>query len=204
MGHNPSEESWKKRIPYAHRTNRFWKLLESSELISPSSNSDERGQNHTEMPWTHGIGFIDLFVTCGSDAAQINMAFDHREFVNRLGPRKPHILAFVSKMVAEKFLGAKQYKSFCRKAGSSNKGYGYVGTGRQWGLGVDDLNECRLWVLPSTSGRASLSWEVRLQPFVLLRQHLEQSMPEWSPISTLIPNPVNKIDADRVGEEFNK
>lgn len=177
VGHNPSTKSWAERAPYAHPTNKFWRLLKESSIIPPELCIPS---SYMRLSSLFGVGFIDLFVTCGSDASKIGNDVIKRkdknperdecrmEFIHRLnkatGNKGPVILACVSKVVAKKLL-------------QGWKGdFGFVGYGPQWKL--TGCDETEVWVLPSTSGRAVLSWEDRIAPFHQLSKRLANE-PPW-------------------------
>ncbi len=152
LGHNPSEKSWDMCAPYAHGSNRFWKLLADSRL-APADMCEPH--LHTEFPEKLGLAFADLIVTRGSVAADVKDVVDPNSVAERIlrwAGTPPRIVACVSKSVAQKFLPGWK--------GS----FGQVGVGRDWRL--KGLEDSAIWVLPSTSGRAGLKWVDRLQPFV--------------------------------------
>lgn len=161
VGHNPSDKSWEIAAPYAHPTNKFWRLLRDAQLAPPHLC---KASEYKQLPRECGIGFIDLFVTSGSDASKIGRdalkQVDWKQnFFTRLtsgtGGVDPLIICCVSKIVATKLL-------------SGWKGeFGKVGTGRDWNLQGAETSE--VWVLPSSSGRAGLTWEARLNPFKQLK-----------------------------------
>lgn len=163
VGHNPSEKSWACSAPYAHPTNKFWRLLKEAKL-APEDLC--KAESFALLPKAVGIGFIDLFVASGSDASKIGPGAEKRsdwrvDFLSRLraGTKgiPPLVLCCVSKIVASKLLGGWKGE------------YGHIGNGKDWGLDAAENSE--IWVLPSTSGRAVLSWEQRLMPFQDLRAH---------------------------------
>lgn len=172
VGHNPSDRSWDVCAPYAHGSNKFWKLLAESALVPETLSSPSK---FTELPVALGLGFVDLFVTRGSDARVVERrarkdagwrgGFVQRVLAGTAG-RPPKILACVSKIVAQQLL--LKWKG----------DYGPVGLGSQWNLA--GLEQVQFWVLPSTSARAVLSHESRLAPFVALKQHLDRELP-WDP-----------------------
>lgn len=157
VGHNPSERSWDLEAPYAHPTNKFWRLLREAQLVPENLCKPEE---YKKLVHVSGIGFIDLFVVKGSDASKVRKdAFKNglwkQDFCSRLttgtGGVAPHALCCVSKIVAKKLLG--------------NWGghFGQVGTGQDYG--INGAKSSTIWVLPSTSGRAAMTWEARLAPF---------------------------------------
>lgn len=171
IGHNPSTQSWETCAPYAHPSNRFWNLLARAEIAPPQSCKPKL---HKTFPTRHGIGFIDLFVTSGSDASQVRPNA-HREtewrvdFQTRLAHgtcgNPPTVLACVSKIVAKKLQPG--WKG----------AFGPVGTGREWSL--QGFEDSEIWVLPSSSGRAPMTWEARLAPYQRLADRLARE-PAWT------------------------
>lgn len=166
IGHNPSDKSWDLCAPYAHVTNRFWPLLKETDLVPPHLCMPSA---HAELPRATGIGFVDLFVTGGSDASLVRpdatRVDDWRAaFLNRVvdgtAGKPPVVLACLSKIVAKKLL-----KGW-------NGDFGSAGHGRDWQLA--GLEESEVWVLPSTSGRAGMTWEKRLAPFRQLADRLAE------------------------------
>lgn len=178
VGHNPSTKSWEMSSPYANPSNRFWLILKSS-LLSQHPTLQSPSTHHL-LPSQLGIGFIDLFLTPGNDASKIN-SDTIPNFVHRLNGslqgKPPCILACVSKIVAKKCLGF----------GGETRKYGYIGRGKDlldlriWGQA---WSECSIWVLPSTSGRAVLKFEDRLEPFTKLSEYINQNLPSWHPPSS--------------------
>lgn len=174
VGHNPSDRSWDVCAPYAHSSNRFWKLLGESGLVEEGLS---RATMFAKLPDLMGLGFVDLFVTRGSDAKVVeqNARKDtgwRDRFIQRVRDgthgRPPRILACVSKTVAQQLLP--KWKG----------DFGPAGFGREWNL--PGLEQVQIWVLPSTSARAVLSHENRLAPFVALKRHLDLE-PPWNPSS---------------------
>lgn len=161
VGHNPSDVSWNVCAPYAHPSNRFWKLLAETGLVEKRKCEPEY---HTELPRLCGVGFIDLFVTDGSDASKVRADAvkndDWRQdFIERLDRSRAHgtplVLACVSKVVAKKLL-----------KGWKGGDFGDVGPASNWvEAGLGQYGSMRVWVLPSSSGRAVISWENRSAPF---------------------------------------
>lgn len=169
IGHNPSDRSWDQCAPYAHGSNLFWKLLAESNL-APQSLCQPT--SFLALPMTVGIGFIDLFVTRGSDARVIERSYQksprwREDFVERIlngtHNNPPMILACVSKIVANQLLP--KWKG----------AYGFVGFGANWNL--RGLDQVEIWVIPSTSARAAISYEKRLKPFVALKSRLDRDSP---------------------------
>lgn len=169
VGHNPSDRSWDVCAPYAHGSNKFWKLVTESGLVPEALGSPS---SFIELPTALGIGFVDLFVTRGSDARVVERRARkdtgwREDFLQRIlagtHGHPPKILACVSKTVAQQLLP--KWKG----------DYGPIGLGSVWNL--TGLERVQFWVLPSTSARAVLSHENRLAPFVALKTHLDLEVP---------------------------
>lgn len=160
LGHNPSEKSWDNCAPYAHGSNRFWKLLADSGLAPRDMCEPSR---HIEFPEKLGLAFSDVIVTKGSVAADVNDLVQPNDVAERIlkwAGTPPRIIACVSKSVAQKFLPGWK--------GS----FGPAGIGQDWSL--RGFEQTSIWVLPSTSGRAGLKWQDRLQPFIDINEVVRQ------------------------------
>lgn len=165
IGHNPSDVSWKEAAPYAHKSNRFWRLMEESGLVPEKL---ARPEHFARLPAAVGVGFADLFVTSGSDASKVNEGEGEplrRQVMGRIlkgtGGVPPKVVCCVSKIVAKKLLA------------EWSGDYGRAGTGKDWGL--DEVQDTIVWVLPSTSGRAGLTWPQRLGPFEKLAEFVKET-----------------------------
>ncbi len=120
---------------YAHKQNKFWKILHATkltpELLQPHQYRDLLN---------YRIGLTDLVKTHAgmdrqiplSDAGKIGRARLHASIVRC----RPKFLAFTSKTAGQKFLGGK----------------------RDYGEQIELLADARIWILPSTSGAAQGSW----------------------------------------------
>ena len=120
---------------YAHKQNKFWKILHetglTSELLQPHRYRDVLN---------HRIGLTDLVKT--------HFGMDHQLPRSQLGEmartrlrasilkHRPTFLAFTSKTAGQEFLGGK----------------------RDYGEQIELIAETRIWILPSTSGAANGAW----------------------------------------------
>jgi TDG/mug DNA glycosylase family protein len=120
---------------YAHKQNKFWKILHETrltpELLQPHRYRDLLN---------YRIGLTDLVKT--------SAGMDHQLPRSELGEKararlrasivmyRPKFLAFTSKTAGQKFLGGK----------------------RDYGEQIELLADARIWILPSTSGAAQGSW----------------------------------------------
>jgi double-stranded uracil-DNA glycosylase len=120
---------------YAHKQNKFWKILYETrltpELMQP--------QQYREL-LKHRIGLTDFVKTHAGMDHQIPLSKfrkDSRARLNALITRyRPGFLAFTSKMAGQSFLGGK----------------------RDYGEQSERIAGTRMWILPSTSGAANGAW----------------------------------------------
>ena len=120
---------------YAHKQNKFWRILYESgltpTLLSP--------QQYRELPH-YGIGLTDLIKTHSGMDHQIpltELAEDSRARLRATILKfRPAFLAFTSKTGGQQFLGGP----------------------RDYGEQTERIGETRIWILPSTSGAANGSW----------------------------------------------
>jgi double-stranded uracil-DNA glycosylase len=122
------------RAYYAHRQNKFWKILHETgltpELLQP---------HQFRSLLQHRIGLTDLVKAgVGMDRAVLPKltTADRARLNNAIAAFRPQFLAFTSKTAGQKFFG------------------GTRGYGEQFEL----IGETRVWILPSTSGAANGSW----------------------------------------------
>ena len=122
------------RAYYAHRQNKFWKILHETKL------TPEPLQPHQYRSLLqHGIGLTDLVKAgAGMDRATLPKltAADRARLRNAITTFRPQFLAFTSKTAGQKFFGGK----------------------RDYGEQPEPIGEARVWILPSTSGAANGSW----------------------------------------------
>ena len=121
--------------PYAGPGNRFWWVLHEVGLTPRELQPAE----FRALP-RYGLGLTDVAkYTSGPDASLVRPDFDGAAVLAKVERYAPGILAFVGKRAAREVLG------------------GPVAYGRQdLRVGVSDV-----WVVPSTSGAARGSWDVR-------------------------------------------
>jgi TDG/mug DNA glycosylase family protein len=122
------------RAYYAHRQNKFWKVLHETgltqELLRPH-------QFRTLLQYR--IGLTDLVKAgAGMDRATLPKltVADRARLRNAIATFRPQFLAFTSKTAGQKFFGGK----------------------REYGEQVELFGDTRVWILPSTSGAANGSW----------------------------------------------
>jgi TDG/mug DNA glycosylase family protein len=122
------------RAYYAHRQNKFWKILHQTRLIP------EPLQPHQYRSLLqHGIGLTDLVKAgAGMDRATLPKltAADRARLSKAIATFRPQFLAFTSKTAGQKFFDGK-----C-----------------DYGEQLELIGDTRVWILPSTSGAANGSW----------------------------------------------
>jgi len=122
------------RAYYAHRQNKFWKILHETRL-TPEPLQPHQYRNLLR----HGIGLTDLMKAgAGMDRATLPKltAADRARLSAAIATFRPQFLAFTSKTAGQKFFGAT----------------------RDYGEQPEPIGATRVWILPSTSGAANGSW----------------------------------------------
>jgi double-stranded uracil-DNA glycosylase len=120
---------------YAHKQNRFWKILCETGLtpglLQPHQYPELLG---------YRIGLTDFVKTHSGMDHEIplsKLAEDSRaRLTASIIKHRPKFLAFTSKNAGQRFLGGK----------------------RDYGEQIERIAETRIWILPSTSGAARGSW----------------------------------------------
>jgi TDG/mug DNA glycosylase family protein len=123
------------RAYYAHKQNKFWKILYETkltpELLQP--------HQYPEL-LKHQIGLTDLVKTHAGMDHQIPLSELAKIARGRLRASiakcRPKFLAFTSKTAGQRFFGGK----------------------RNLGEQIETIGNTRVWILPSTSGAANGSW----------------------------------------------
>jgi double-stranded uracil-DNA glycosylase len=122
------------RAYYAHRQNKFWKILHETRLAPRLLQPHQ----YREL-LRNRIGLTDLVKAgAGMDRATLPKltAADRARLNDSIATFRPKFLAFTSKTAGEKFFGSK----------------------RDYGAQRERIGETRVWILPSTSGAANGSW----------------------------------------------
>ena len=122
------------RAYYAHRQNKFWKILHETKL-TPELLQPHQYRNLLQ----YRIGLTDLVKAgAGMDRATLPKltAADRQRLSNSIVTFRPRFLAFTSKTAGQKFFGGK----------------------RDYGEQIEMIGDTRIWILPSTSGAANGSW----------------------------------------------
>ncbi|MBC7905590.1 MAG: mismatch-specific DNA-glycosylase [Rhodospirillaceae bacterium] len=134
-GTAPSRASKEARAYYAHPGNIFWKTLFevglTGRLLAPHDYVEVLG---------FGFGLTDLNKTeWGADSQLSHAAFDVPAFAAKMRLYRPSVIAFDSKYAATKFFGRRDIR---------------------YGLQDQTLGESKLFVVPSTSGRARMYFDI--------------------------------------------
>ena len=122
------------RAYYAHRQNKFWKVLHATGL-TPQQLEPKQYRDLLQ----YRIGLTDLVKAgVGMDRAVLPKLTpeDRHRLRESIKTFRPNFLAFTSKTAGQKFFGGK----------------------RDYGEQAERIGETRVWILPSTSGAANGSW----------------------------------------------
>jgi len=134
VGMAASAESARRRAYYAHPGNRFWQTLHEVRLTPRRLQPDE----FPHLP-AYGIGLTDVCKTqSGADHELDREHHDPDAVIAKIERYAPYVAAFNSKNAAQLTLGRKV----------------------DYGLQDEAIGDSRLFVLPSTSGRAGAHWDI--------------------------------------------
>ncbi len=138
---------------YAGPGNRFWKILNEAGFTDRRL----RPPDYPSLPG-YGIGLTDLAKSeFGNDADLSPDAYRTDVLLEKIQRYQPRILAFTAKTPA---------RSFLRERFGATLATGEAGLG----LHAQTVGKTRIWVLPSTSGKATSHW--RTEPWhALFRLH---------------------------------
>ncbi len=127
---------------YARSGNRFWTILHEAGFTDRKLRPEEyRRVLH------YGLGLTDLAKhEFGNDSDLSARAYGVQALREKVERYRPHVLAFTAKTPARVFLG----EQFGVALASGPDGYGPQ---------PQRVGGARLWVLPSTSGRAQRFWK---------------------------------------------
>lgn len=120
---------------YAHKQNKFWRILHETGLTAERL----QPQQYPEL-LKYGIGLTDLVKTHAGMDHQIPLAraaaFGRTRLQASIAACRPKFLAFTSKTAGERFLGGR----------------------KDYGEQIETIAATRIWILPSTSGAANGNW----------------------------------------------
>ena len=133
VGYNPGIRSFETQSYYAHPTNRFWKLLYEANFIDQLLESKD-----FRLVCNYSLGMIDLSTRPTVSGSELSR--------NEFAEGKNHILKLVQEL-QPKWLAANGLG-----VGRALKNYKLRNEFGDWGL--LEKSSTRLWVLPSSSGRA--------------------------------------------------
>ena len=174
IGHNPSNSTWETGHYFANPTNRFWKLITQSGLgdsVQPK-NEAEIVQINDDMMVANGFGFTDFIEIPGNDANAIKMAeiLANKEiFIKRIEKYANDINSQLKRIC---FVGKKQWKQQFSQALAKCE-HGLQDADLRPLLWSKQINDLDIWVLPSPSGRAVISDNDRLKPYLWLSESLK-------------------------------
>lgn len=155
VGINPSSRSARIGHYYGHPGNRFWRALSISGLTCENvTPCDDR-----RLPTDYKIGFTDIVKRIATDSNTITTDELRRSapaFRKRIAYARPHIVCFTNtRAFSLLFPGIRQ--------------------SGEWGSQPVTLDNANVWLMPSTSGRAS-SWRTTVdQVFSELALTLERA-----------------------------
>lgn len=167
VGHNPSMATWSTGHFFANPSNRFWALMEHSGL-----SGSELAKNDDEMVEKLGFGFCDVVEQPGNNAGTLSgaeMKARVPEFLNRIDNYAKSMNGSLKRLC---FVGKRQWKFLFTPVLSKAEHGVQSNLLRPKGWPAT-LEEIEVWVLPSTSGRAVLSWEERMAPYTDLSKVIE-------------------------------
>ena len=173
IGHNPSNSTWETGHYFANPTNKFWKLIDESELLDSVQyeNADEIVQINDDMMVASGFGFTDFIETPGNDANSIKMAdilANKEVFIKRIENYANDINSQLKRIC---FVGKKQWKQQFSQALAKCE-HGLQDADLRPSHWPKEINNLDIWVLPSPSGRAVISNNERLKPYIMLSEAL--------------------------------
>lgn len=134
-GMAPGNKSARVGAYYAHKGNRFWRVLKEVGLTDVELKPEEFPRLSE-----YNIGITDLFKDqCGMDHMIDVKKFDREFFNNKILKASPRKLAFTSKNVGSVYFGVSPAKI-------------------SFGLQKEKLGETLIYVLPGTSPANSGNW----------------------------------------------
>lgn len=134
VGINPGEASARAGHYYAQPGNGFWRALSASGLVpQPAGCLDDR------RLLEQGIGFTDVVKRVETDSTKVSdaeLSDAAPSFRSRIAMAAPRVVCFTSARAFERLFPG-------------------LRTPNSWGAQLGELEGARLWLMPSTSGRAA-------------------------------------------------
>lgn len=162
VGFNPSIYSVLAGHYYARPGNTFWRHLGASGLTA----REVKPEDDTSLMDEAGIGFTDLCARPTVSAAELSRD-EIREGAQRLSAElvdfQPLVALFNGRGIYTYFV---RYALGCSAGGAAQPNYGGQ---------ADRVGSTRIWVVPSSSGRASKWHTERLQWLVRLAEELRET-----------------------------
>ena len=168
VGINPGLRSAQTGHHFAGHSNRFWKLLHESELVSEPLTYREDGR----LPeWRLGLTNVICRCTAGIDALD---PVEYRQGVVNLKRKikryQPHIVAFLGVTIFRMLFPSREQEKGPLDLGATTR----------------QLGGARIFLLPNPSGRnAHYSYRQMLMVFRVLRDNMERSSKKHAP-STVV------------------
>mmetsp|Transcript_19866 Transcript_19866/g.63752 ORF Transcript_19866/g.63752 Transcript_19866/m.63752 type:complete len:325 (-) Transcript_19866:375-1349(-) len=175
IGHNPSDHAWASGYFYSNPTNRMWKLLTGQLLDKDGAGAfdgvfpaDTPIEAQNNLPSEFGVGLTDMGLEPGNDAnaygKSVMLGWAQGLF-RRLAAHKERA-GGAPALVA--FTGVRQFRMmFPNNIGAIEPGEQTRPMPVGWPF---EPAETRVWVLPSSSGRAVMTHERRRAPYAALAQ----------------------------------
>ncbi len=165
VGINPGTRSARIGHHFAGYSNRFWKLLYESGLVSVSLTCE---QDARLLEWGYGLTNLIARPTTGiGDLTRDEYAAGRRMLLRKISRSRPQVVALVGLTV--------HHVLFPRKARDR-------GTAREplrLGLQAGPLHGARVFLLPNPSGRnANFSYAEMLAAFRSLKTYVDRSLSE--------------------------
>mmetsp|Transcript_15849 Transcript_15849/g.29008 ORF Transcript_15849/g.29008 Transcript_15849/m.29008 type:complete len:342 (+) Transcript_15849:179-1204(+) len=170
VGHNPSDHAWSSGFFYSNPTNRMWRLL-TGQGLRKEGGDEFRGilphglriEEQNTLPSKFKVGLTDVGLVPGNDAAAYKKPkmlewskglFQRLHHHQLRAGKAPQIVAFT---------GKRQFQMlFPKTIGPVDAGLFIKPMPPGWPFSADTT---KVWILPSSSGRAVMTHDQRMQPY---------------------------------------
>mmetsp|Transcript_12778 Transcript_12778/g.20666 ORF Transcript_12778/g.20666 Transcript_12778/m.20666 type:complete len:329 (-) Transcript_12778:2028-3014(-) len=169
VGHNPSEHAWSSGFFYSNPTNRMWKLLTGVSLgkgsepfvsILPQESTIE---DQNILPSEYHVGLTDVGLEPGSNASTFGKAHIMKWSKSFFARLEAHTQRAGAPPVFIAFAGKRQLQMLFQSRPPKVEFGEYLHTLPDgWPF---QRSETKVWVLPSSSGRAAMSHATRSAPY---------------------------------------